>query len=304
MVVEGIRKAPRPSVDWVFRGGAGGRPLLEEDAAAREAAVSVLEAAYSSAPADDPPRKKPKRMKDKDGKALKEMSLDELREHLVSEGAEDLAEQIAKKDPDPKPASKEGEEKPVTKADVAEMIKEGLTQVTESIGDKLEESRASVEEKAEALVKERETARVYEAAADKLLRKAVDNGLPKSLAEEIRGRYAVLPSGPTSGLKIEESDLEVEEDGKKVTKTAEEIIESRVRADVDHGIKVLTEAGADPEVEGFGPSSAEEEETGEDGKPKKAKESKDSRPKPGGFMEAAEAHGVAPVKAEKTEEAA
>ena len=58
MAIEGIRKRPMGSVDWVFRAGAGGRPLLEEDDDFRARAVSLLESVYSAAQSQDPPPKR------------------------------------------------------------------------------------------------------------------------------------------------------------------------------------------------------------------------------------------------------
>lgn len=254
-LVEGLRRAPRPSVDWVFRGGAGGRPLLQESDEFRGLAVSALEAAYTSGAADDPPKRK-RKMKDKNGKKISELSQEELVEHLREEGLEDLAEAVGKKKTEPtKPKASEGES--LTAADVQQMIKESNAQLLEGVGEKLTESSESVEEKAKDLVREREVLRGLESRASKVLAEATKNGFPEALAEEIRGRYTLFPSGPASGLKVAESDLKVEEDEKTVTKTAEQIVEARVRRDVDHGIKILKESGADPQVTGFGASEGD-----------------------------------------------
>lgn len=293
-IVEGIRKEPRPSVDWVFRGGAGGRPLLSESEEFREAAVSVLEAAYTSGTADvNPPKRKKKEQMGDKTKKLSEMSLDELKEHLEAEGASDLAEQIKPAAETP-PAPSNGNSAPLSREDVGTMIKEGLAQFGESVTEKLEESTASVEERAEQLVEAREEARGYERVADKLLKEAVDNGFPDSLAAEIRGRYQVLPSGATPGLRVGESDLTAEEDGKTVTLTAEKVVENRVRADVDHGIKVLREAGADPEVKGFGASEGDPNGESEEG-------DKDKTEKPSALEAYADRHGARPTDLKASE---
>jgi hypothetical protein len=287
-LVEGIRRAPRPSVDWVFRGGAGGRPLLQESEDFRKAAVCVLEAAYTSDAAGDKPGRKKTKMGDKDkAKKLSELSESELQERLREEGLGELAEAVGRK-PE-KPAAQEGDEKPVTAGDVRAMIKEGFEQFGDSFGEKLEESSTSVEERAKEIVQERETFRSLETVANKLLAKATKNGLPESLAEEIRGRYTLFPSGASSGLKIAESDLTVEEDGKTVTKAAEEIVEARIRRDIEHGIKMLREAGADPQVEGFGAS--ESDPNGE------AEESEKERP-PSAFRDFAAEEGMISVDEE------
>lgn len=262
-LVEGIRRAPRPSVDWVFRGGAGGRPLLQESEEFRAAAVSLLEAAYTSgAPGEKPKRKKTKDMDGKDKKKLSELSKEELAARLREEGLETLAESVENPTPTPAaPQATEGADKPVTAGDVQRMIQEGLGQVVESVGARIEESHSSVEERASQLVQEREELRTLESAAAKVLNEANKNGLANALTEELRGRYTLFPSGPASGLKVAESELQVQEGEQTVTKTPAQIVEARVRRDINHAIKVLRESGGTPEVTGFG--ATEEDPNGE-----------------------------------------
>lgn len=284
MLVEGLRRAPRPSVDWVFRGGAGGRPLLQESEEFRQAAVSVLEAAYTSGAAANPPKRKTKMRRDNKAKKLSEMSTEELVEHLKEEGLDELAEAAEGKKPEPaKPVAVERDGETVSTADVQRMIQESNSQLLEGIGERLEESSASVEERARALVEERETFRVRETVASKMVDKAEKNGLPSSLAQEIRGRYTLFPSGPSSALKVAEDDLTVQEDEKTVTKTPEQIVEARVRKDIDHSIKILREAGADPRVEGFGATEADPDGEGE---------AKESRREPNSFRDFALEEGL------------
>lgn len=257
MLIEGIRRRPMGSVDWVFRAGAGGRPLLEEDEELRARAVSLLEANYSAAKSDaPPPKRKPKQMK----KKLSEMNAEEAKAYLEEQGAGHLVEALVEAEGDEGSGkTKKGDDAAVTKRDVKEIVKEVMGEVTEGLAEQLEEGTESVEEKAKELLQEREEHRILERKADQLLTESVSNGFSKSAADDIRARYMITPSGPGAGLRIAEGDLEVEEevkDGgtKTVTLTGPELIERRVRADIDHVINVLQESGANPQVKGFGPA--------------------------------------------------
>lgn len=255
MAVEGIRSRPMGSVDWVFRAGAGGRPLMEEDADFRKRAVSLLEGVYSAAKSkDDPPKRTPTQMK----KKLSEMkTAEEVTAYLEENDAGHLVEALTEGSK-PEPA-KTGDDAPVTRSDVAAIVKEAVGEVTEGLTTKLEESADSVEEAAQKMLEEREEARVLERKAVQLLAEATRNGFPKSAADDIQLRYTITPSTIPGSLKVAEEDLKIEEaDGdngmKSVTLTAPELIERRVRADIDHVIGVLREAGGNPQVKGFGPS--------------------------------------------------
>lgn len=256
MAVEGIRKRPMGSVDWVFRAGAGGRPLMEEDEDFRRRAVSLLEASYSAAKSKDPsPKPKPRQMK----KKLSEMNADEAREYLKEQGAEHLIEALAE-DGEEKPKNNgNGDGDTVSRDDVKKIVKEALGEVSEELTSQLQESDETIEDKVKERLEEREEARVLERKASQLLAEAVRNGFPKASADDIKLRYEVRPSGPASGLLVEEDDLKIEEkqeDGstKSVTLTAPELIERRVREDITHVIEVLKESGANPRVKGFGPA--------------------------------------------------
>jgi len=260
MAIEGIRKRPMGSVDWVFRGGAGGRPLLEEDEEFRARAVSLLESVYSAAKSKDAPPKRTQTMPDK---KLSEMTPDELREHLKENGAEHLVEALAEGDGDG--GGKDGKEEnggaALTRDDVKKIVKEALGEGMESIAEELEGNAESVEEQVKEQLKEREEARVLERRAEQLLAEATRNGFPKRSADDIRLRYTITPgSGVPAALTVEEDDLTVtesDEDGKnerQVTLTAPQVVERRVREDIDHVIDVLRESGASPQVKGFGRS--------------------------------------------------
>lgn len=257
MLIEGIRRRPMGSVDWVFRAGAGGRPLLEGDEELRARAVSLLEANYSAAKSDAPPKKrKTKQMP----KKLSEMNAEEAKAYLEEQGAGHLVEALAEGDGDGGKGKGNGNgDGALTRDDVKGIVKEAMGEMTEGLAEQLEEGTESVEEKAKELLQEREEGRVLERKADQLLTEATSNGFPKSAADDIRTRYMVTPSGLGAGLQIAEGDLEVEEevkDGgtKKVTLTGPELIERRIRADIDHVIGLLRESGAPVTVKGFGPS--------------------------------------------------
>jgi hypothetical protein len=254
MLIEGIRKRPMGSVDWVFRAGAGGRPLLEEDDDFRARAVSLLEANYSAARSDDrpPQRSKTKPMK----KKLSELkTAEEVRAYLKENDAEHLIEALAEDDDGG--GNGGGGDKPLTREDVKKLVKEALGEGMESLVEQLEEE-GTLEEKAQELLEEREEARVLERKADQLLTEATNNGFPKTAAEEIRERFTLTPKSIPAGLQIQEGDLEVEEETKEgkqtVQLTGPELVERRVREAIDRQITILRESGADPRIKGFGPS--------------------------------------------------
>lgn len=257
MAIEGIRRRPMGSVDWVFRAGAGGRPLLEEDDDFRARAVSLLESVYSAAKSKDDP---PKRTTQMPKKKLSEMTPDEARAYLKEEGAEHLIEALAEDDEGGRNGNGgTGDDKPVTRDDVKQIVKEALGEGMEAIAEELEDGAGSVEEQVQEKLTEREEARVLERKAEQLIAEAVRNGFPKASADDIRLRYTMTPSGIPPALEVAEDDLQVveEEDGKQttVTLTAPEVVERRVRADIDHVIDVLRESGASPQVKGFGRSA-------------------------------------------------
>jgi hypothetical protein len=257
MIVEGIRRKPMGSVDWVFRGGAGGRPLLEEDEEFRARAVSLLEGVYSAARSKDRPKKRTQKVADK---KLSEMTADELRAHLKEEGAEGLIPALAESDNGNGGGSSAatGDDKPVTRNDVRAIVREAVAETTEALTEQLEESTGSIDERVTEEVERREESRVLERKAEQLLNEAVRNGFPKASADDIRLRYTVAPSGPTPGLVIQEADLTVTEGegdkAKEVKVTAPQVVERRIRADIEHVINLLRESGANPVVKGFGPA--------------------------------------------------
>jgi hypothetical protein len=244
MLIEGIRRKPRGSVDWVFRGGAGGRLLLaEEDAGV---AVSVLEAFYSAADGKGPLARETDLMKN-----LQDLKPGDLREFLAEE-APHLVEALAPEG-DPPAAPTGG----ITEERLSELLQEQR----EEIEAALEERDDEVEERASQLVEERESLRTYQDRAFELLAEAQSNGLPKGWADDLKRRYTLLPSGPSSGL-LNIQEEEREEDGKTVTLTELEVLEDRVRADVKRSAELIQEAGGNtgPLLEGLGGKAADGDE--------------------------------------------
>lgn len=253
MIIEGIRRKPRGSVDWVFRGGAGGRPLLEELSEDEvKVAVSVLEADY------DAPQMKFK------GKNLEDLKPDELREALQENAPHLLPALREAADPeDPEKKGKKGEptDGKMSEDRVAEMLEESRKQTLAAIETKLEERADSVEEAAEKLVEEREVHRGLADIAKDLLEEAVHNGLPRDWAKKIQANYTLLPSGPTDGLLVE-AVTEGDE-----PKTAEEVLKEKIGEDIQESIRLIRAGGGNPVITGLGASS---EDPGGDGETKPA----------------------------------
>lgn len=232
MLVEGIRRKPPGSVDWVIRGGAGGRVLQEDE----DLAVSLLESFYDAANPEE-------QMKTDYSK----MNLDQLREHLQTE-APDLYRQLAPDPPKP-PASSGG----LTEADVSRLLQEQETRLRESFEETLEE-RASdletlVEEKAQALVDGRDGARVFAKIAHKAIDDAKD--LTPGWKADLKARYDVLPSGPTQALLVEAAG----------EKSQEDVLREAVEADIKHARERIAESRGGPAVRGLGRSTADPDGT-------------------------------------------
>jgi hypothetical protein len=249
-VIEGIRSKPMGSVDFVPRGGAGGRLLSEEEI---RSAVSLLESAYTAARDDEQPDRKERPVKKKlsemSGEEVAALTSDQLQEALREENP-DLAEQI-QIDGGEGPAREGDATKPLTQADLDSALNEQREALVEEFGD----SKKAAEEMAEELVEEREQLRSLADLAAEKIGEAQRNGLPKAYADEIRKNYLLLPSGPRAGLQVEER--EDEESGK--TLKVEEVLEEQIRADVETAVRLIEAAGGEPRVKGLGPTGKTEE---------------------------------------------
>lgn len=258
-VVEGIAAKPMGSVDFVYRGGAGGRPLFEGEEAYSpqdaRVAVTILESTYSSRRDG----KEPKEPDDMPNKKLSEMTAEEVRklpktrvvEMLKEEGGEAVAETVAEAlqlGGSDNGGSSTPEGTPLTQESVAEMLTEHERTLREGFEEKLKEAR----EEGDKELREREEARSLESVAHEALAEAQRNGLPQAWVDQLKPRYTVTKSGIGSGLKLAESDL-TDEEGQKVKE--DEAIREKVKDDITEAIKLMEASGGKPRVKGFGPST-------------------------------------------------
>lgn len=245
MVIEGIRKQPQGSVDFVPRGGAGGRLLLAEGEDPDERAwpepgwsaeetsfvVSLAEEFYAS-PAMTPP-----------GKKLAEMNAEELRAHLREEGADHLLTAL-REESAPAPAGPTLTEADVQRLVATEVAKNGAKPV--DIDALREELREEFAEQATDLAEERDEQRALSTRAHALIEAA--EGIGTKWKADLKTRYSMLPEGPSPALLVEEDDGG--EDGAHRTKT--QVLEARVAADLDHSRDLVAEAIGKPRVKGEG----------------------------------------------------
>jgi hypothetical protein len=291
MMIEGIRKVPMGSVDFVFKGGAGGRPLLRESDDLQERAVSLLEAAYSSGHSSADPDED---TEDMAVKKLSEMKPEELREHL-EEHAPHLVEALAPKEDDKKP-EKKPESKPkkddkdetVSPDDVKEMIEEGNAALLEKMKDEFGPEK--LEEQVDERLQERDEQRSLQEVAFTALEEAGRNGLPSDWVGELKKNYTLYPSGPAAGLLVE---AEKDDDDKEVP--AADVLKKRVKEDVAHAVKLI-QAGGGPVIEGLGGSTPDEGGSGE------GDDKTPAKPKDSAFRNFARRHGMLGEKAEEEEE--
>jgi hypothetical protein len=255
MLVEGIRRKPQGSVDWVLRGGAGGHVLAEDEALA----VSLLEAYYDAAP-DDMARLDEITMEEL-AEAVKDRNPklhEQLTEAMKAKGgsgepdADDLFGKGKKGAKKAKPGTskvreseEDGEVMGITEEQLSEALSEQAKQFETTLTAKLAERDEAVEERAQELLAERAGWESLEEEARKLIERA---GLPPTWTEQLHARYTVLPSGPAPGLaNLKESE---DDDGKKVTLV--EALRESVKRDVEHAAKMIREAGGTAVVRGMG----------------------------------------------------
>lgn len=237
MLIEGIRRKPRGSVDFVFRGGAGGRPLIEGDG---ELAVSVLEAYYAAEHGQGPLADDMDNLLER----IKKLKPGELGPFLREQHLEHLLPALREEEP-PEPSNGNGG------GLTEEKVQAMLDKQREDLEKKLTEHDEGLEDRVQEEVNRREGARALSDKAFALIREAEGNGFPKRWAENLRARYAVLPSGAAEGLRIQEADLQ---DSEGKTLTEEQLIEERVKADVQECLKLIEDAGGRPAPRGLGAS--------------------------------------------------
>jgi hypothetical protein len=255
MIIEGIRKQPQGSVDFVVRGGAGGKLLLEgvdgepawpelgewneEDVAL---VVSLAESLYASP-------------------AMTEIALpskpDELREwmqqnapHLLPALTE-AATGDGDGDADDKPkgrgkrnsADKDTDtmSEGLTEADVRRIMQESQSEMPT-----VEEFEERLREQTQRTIEERDTQRGLSSVACALIESA--DGIPPKWKTDLKARYSMLPSGPPATLLVESA--QTDKDGNELTE--QQVVEARVTADLDHVRDLIAEAIGKPRVKGEG----------------------------------------------------
>lgn len=222
MLIEGIRRKPQGSVDWVFRGGAGGRPLLAEQDF--EVAACVLESLYSASSKGKNPLTKDSALETE----LKNLKPDQLREYLQENDLDHLV-----------PALREGEAaRPAPAAlkpeEIKAMVQEAVEETVSSIREEEEEEAATLRE-----------ARSLQAAAHEMLSEANKNGLPDGWTSRLKEKYTV------SGEHVPESLRLTEQEDKPLT----EILKEAVEADIRDAVELIRESGGNPRITGLAPVS-------------------------------------------------
>lgn len=240
MAVEGIRPRPIGSVDWVIRGGAGGRVLNEEERAdAVQRVVTFLGEHYTSAHV----------MPDK-APDFSKMDPAALRAYL-KENAPQLVGSLREDDG--------GEEETVrgtSTASLSGITEESIEAIIErKLGDgftAMQEGLASttdrLEERAQEIVTEREGQRQLADRATKVIEGAV--GITGKMRADLKGRYAVLRSGPTAAIQLCESEATDD-------KTSDKVLEEMLEADIEHMQEIVREAQGKPPVRNQGGGSGE-----------------------------------------------
>lgn len=255
MVIEGIRRQPQGSVDFVPRGGAGGRLLLEgeqdpdlrawpEPAWEEEdvtLVVSLAEAFYASAAM-------PNETQTPDFSTMDPQALGAW----IRENAPHLSPALSESAtpaPTATPAAPAATPA-LTEADVRRIVTEAAEGANS--GPKTEDVQQLVEE----LVTEREEQRELSRIAHGLIEAA--EGIPTSWKADLKARYAVLPSGPQPALLVES---DTDDDGKELSE--EDVLRKNVMDDLDHTRDLIAEATGKPRVKGEGAGG-----TGGDERPK------------------------------------
>lgn len=248
MAIEGIRRQPQGSVDFVPRGGAGGRLLLQEgesdpdlrawpepawEADDERLVVSLAESFYASGA-----------MGNGNGNGAQTGTPD-----FRSMDAPALRGWMQENAPHLLPALREDAQPPAANGG-APTVNGGLTEA--DVRRIVQEAQASshstedVQQLAESLIAEREEQRSLSSVAQEMIR--VAEGIPESWKSDLKARYAVLPSGPQPALLVEADEGE--------GKTAEDILRENVKADLDHARELIAEATGKPRVTGEGGGSS------------------------------------------------
>lgn len=244
MAVEGIRPRPIGSVDWVIRGGAGGRVLNEDERAEAVArVVTFLGEHYSSAHAM--PASKTQTTPDfskMDAGALREW-VQENAPHLKGALQEETTEETTAAGSSTASLSGISEER------FEQMIEERLDAATAKIQEGLESQSDRLEERAQEIVTEREGQRQLSDRAGKIIEAAV--GITPRMRADLKSRYAMLPSGATQAIQLCEAEADDE-------KPADKVLEEMLEADIEHMQEIVREAQGKPPVRNQGGGSGDD----------------------------------------------
>lgn len=237
MLIEGIRGKPAGTVDWVPRGGAGGRVLQELE--------TVLERLAESVPTVSPEG----RSYPSDAMRLADLTRDQLVAKLRAENPE-LAEEMGLQESAGSGGSGGGTRTPTPGTPAGgsggisqEELDRRLAEQRDSL---LAESEGTIEERVSEQLNERET---FRGLADKAQVQIKASGLPAEFQSDLLRRWSLLPSGPTAALgripSLVESDT---------SKSADELLEAAVKADLEHAGRLIEAAtgGKGPRVRGLG----------------------------------------------------
>jgi histone H3/H4 len=248
MVIEGIREEPQGSVDYVPRGGAGGRLLAEDE----RLVVSVANEVYNSGHAMPEPKKDTPDFSKMTPAQLREWAQENhphLAEAIQAEGAgqgngtpEPVREN--RQGGEPQPADGAG----LSEADVQRMIRDAAPKPE----DVQKDVRAVTEE---AIAEVREQA-VFAERARELIEGA--DGLLPTFKADLLKRYAVTPGGPSPSLLVEED--KGGENGAERTKL--QVLEANVKADIERELDRIAEAKGRPRVKGEGATNPKQGGTG------------------------------------------
>lgn len=247
MNIEGIRRQPQGSVDFVPRGGAGGRLLLEGEQdpdtsawpeptweeADKRLVVSLAESFYASGEmagttenTDTTP----------DFSSMTPQAFQTWVRENAGHLAPALVEQAA---PAPAPAPAPAAGPSLTEADYRRIAAEEAAKATKP---------EDVQRLAEELIEEREGQRELSRVAHEMIAEA--EGIPKSWKADLKARYSVLPSGPQPALLVESA---TGDDGAELSE--EDVLRANVQADLDHARDLIAEAKGKPRVTGEGAGS-------------------------------------------------
>lgn len=245
MTIEGIRRQPQGSVDFVPRGGAGGRLLLAEGEStdpdltpwpepqwteeAERLVVSLAERLYAA------PQMTPTTPPD-----FASMTPEAFRAY-VQEHAPNFSALLSEGSPAPSaPAAPATATPALTSDDVQRMIREA----TEGAP-----TREEFEQTLEDTLGERELQRDLSRVAHEMISEA--EGLPASWKSDLKGRYAMRPEGPAPALLVE---AEVGDGGAELSE--HDVLRRNVTADLERARDLIAEAQGKPRVKGEGGGTA------------------------------------------------